>query len=270
MDYSKLKVLGDKVIVRFTSKSMQDLFSKEIRRVDGSTVRLWLNVDAAEQDDRKATLFVSTGIVINKGPQAKLIEVGDIAILSYEVYNDPSKFVAIDDGDKIVWVNANTTYHAEDAWAYGNRTKVKGRDRFGAHKMFNNDRDQMVWRKGEVEEVSQILGWIRGNEMFANDPYIFLHHEEHEKKLLTLSGIHYSEKPEIITRTVLCSSATSFEKYGITSGDKVRIKEVDTFEVKLQDKKITCVNDVDMLCGDSLVRIMDADRYAKKIRENGG
>lgn len=255
MDYSKVKVFDDKVIVRITSKSMQDLFSKEIVRVDGSRVRLWLNVEAGDMDERKATLYVNSGEVINKGPEATNVKVGDIVILSYEVYNDEYRFVEMDGEDKIVWVNANTTYHEEDYWAYGNRTKTTGRDRFGVAKMFKNDRDQLVWKKGEVDQVSQILGWIRGNEMFANDPYIFLQHEDHEKKLVTLSGISYSEKPEVITRTVLCSSKKSAVKYGITTGDRVLIKEADTFDVKLADKKITCVNDVDLLCREKLTKL---------------
>lgn len=247
MDYTKAKVFGDKVIIRITEKSMKDLFSKEITRIDGSRVRLWLNVEAGEQDDRKATLFVRTGEVINIGPDVKNIKVGDIAILSYEAYNDDTKFIDMDGEDKIIWVNAHTSYHSEDAWAYGNRSTIMGRDRGGRPKLFKNDRDQMVWKKGEVDQVSQILGWIRGDEMFANDPYIFLYHEQHEKKLVTLSGIQYSDKPSIIHRRVLCSSTLSAKKFGINTDDIVGIQESDTFEVELNGRKITCVNDTDVM-----------------------
>lgn len=241
MDYSKIKVLGDKVIVRISSKSIENIYSKEITRDDGTKVTLFKTVPAGQNDDRQSELFVTTGEVINKGPKAN-VKVGDILILSYEVFNDDSKFIDMDGDDKIIWVHSLTTYHDEDFVAYGNRRKVVDGNK--SHVLV---KDNLVWKKGEVNELSQVLGIVRGDEVLANDPYVFLNHESAEEEVTTTTGIVYKITQKIITRSVLAVSHESVDRYGIYTGAKVTAKETDTFAVKLADKTLSCINDQDVI-----------------------
>jgi co-chaperonin GroES (HSP10) len=264
MNYEKLKMLGDKVLVRISDKSIQDIYSKEITRNDGTKTKLFLTVPASDKDDRQSQLFVRTGVVISVGPgryhpetgdrmEMPNIKNGDTVILSYEVFNDEKNFVGMDGEDKVVWVSANTIYHTADKWAYADRSMTLGRDRSGQPKMFKNDKDQLVWRKGDIDEISQIIGMIRGDKLIANDPYIFLNHAPTQREAKTKSGIIHTDKEEILERTVLATPGDKWK--GMKQGDTVLVSEVDTFDIVLSDKKLTCVNDTDILWINPMVKL---------------
>lgn len=239
-------MLGDKVLILISASSIQDLYSKEITRNDGTKVRLWINVPAGKADDRRSTLFVRTGKVINKGPDALNVRVGDIAILSYEAFNDETKIIETsvsqtEEDERVIWVHANTTYHEDDFVAYADRRLVPG----NARQMIKQKRDQIVWKRGDIDEVSQVLGWIRGDQLIANDPYVFLNHEEPNKIITTNAGIMYSERQIVLEREVMAVSPRN--KYRITPGLKILVFECDTFDIDYDGKKVTCANDSDIL-----------------------
>src|SRR6202000_1679378 len=134
-----MKLTKDKVFIRITKNSRDSIFSKEITRDDGSKVRLWTNVEAGEIDDRRATLFVQTGIVEAVAENISDILVGDIAIIDYKLCNLDDHIVYKDGDDVVYWLNAKTTYHHEDLIAYASR---KG------------NRDQIAYLKGDYDNLS--------------------------------------------------------------------------------------------------------------------
>lgn len=238
MNYEKLKVLGDRVLVRISQKSIQDMYSKKIVRNDGTETRLFISVPADDKDDRKSQLFVRTGTAINTGRQVRNIKIGDTVILSYDAFNDERKFLGMEGDDRILWVHEGTTYHDKTLIAYADRQERNGRR--------VNRKDQKVWERGDINEMSQVIGIIRGDKLIANDPYVFLNHQPHEIDRKTKSGIMYTDKEEILERTVL-SVPGGGVWYGMKEGDSVLVKESDVFDIILEDKKVTCVNDTDVL-----------------------
>ncbi len=174
-----MQVLGDKVLIRFTKENRGSIFSKTITREDGSTAQLFLSVDTDESDERKSGLFVQTGIVEGVSPEVKNILVGDTVIVDYMLCNDHSKLVWSEpNGDQIFWANATTTYHPADEVIYANR---------------RTKHDTVLARKGDIDELSSVYGIIRGDQLIARQPFVFLQHQDNVIKKTTEMKIVYEE-----------------------------------------------------------------------------
>lgn len=217
--------------MRFTQEAIDAIFFTTITKEDGSKSRLELNVPAQEIDDRAASIFAETGIVEEVGDGVEGIKKGDIAIISYELFNDYRKMLSEDDNGRLFIVDPVTTYHQEDNIAYGDQ---------------NNPRNQLVWNQGEIDNVSQLLGIIQGEELIANHPYIFLNYLPEEQEFKA-GGLMYTDSPEVIERQILSISKTSTKKYDVKNGDMISIRTLDTFPVKFLGKELICCNDEDLL-----------------------
>jgi len=227
-----MKLLKDKVFIRITKNSRDGIFSKEITRDDGSTVRLWTNVEAMENDDRRATLFVQTGIVEAVADNIVDINVGDTAIIDYKLSNMDDHIVYKDGDDIIYWLDAKTTYHQEDLIAYASR---------------RSPRDQVAYLKGDYDTLSMLLGVIRDNRIFPREPYVFLEHESNVVAKVGKAGILYTETLSHYQRKVLASPRESQEKYGINPGNSLLVHDYDVFMVKLENRQLECICDADAM-----------------------
>ena len=147
-------------------------------------------------------------------------------IISHHNYDDEKNKYSVIDG--------TTTFHTEDKWAYSDR---------------KHSRDNLVWKKGEMDIISPLLGVIRGEKLFARRPYVFLAHKSNKVEAETKSGIKYEYSEAIAEREVLSVSEESNKKYGIRPEQKIIADEFDIFEVKLRDSKIQAILDQDILAG---------------------
>lgn len=237
-----MKLLGDKILVRITKENRESIFSKEIVRNDGTKTKLFINVAATDEaDERHARLFVQTGIVEAVSDQVKGVQVGDIALLDYQLCNSRSnKFYQDENGD-VFWLNATTTYHDQELVAYQTR---------------RSKRDQIVHSRGDVDELSMLLGVMRGDELIARQPYVFLENLPVTKILTTNSGIVFQETDTILTRKIIAVSKETTAMYNIKAGDTVLVDDHDIFavEIKKDALKIDCVNDADILATEGLVK----------------
>jgi len=229
-----MKLLGDKIFVRFTNESIESIYrGKEITRDDGSKVRLFLTwVDAKHDEDRKASLFIQTAIVEAVGEDVVGVEVGDTAIVNYDLINLTQNVVYFDDKGITYWLNGTTTYHNSTLTAYANR---------------QSSRDQIVYQPGDYEEISLLLGLVRDDKLIARDPYVFIDHESNVIEKTTESGIIYSEVQKYIERRVLAVSDKTNQRHGTKQGDKILMSEKDIFEVRVFDKSIDCIYDIDVI-----------------------
>lgn len=229
-----MKPLHDRIFVRITKESRENIYSKEIIRHDGTKVRLWKAMQATDDmDERQSFLTVQTGIVEAVSDKISWIRKGDLALLNYDVCNSPGRFLKKDGEDSIYFLEATTTYHQKDEIAYQSR---------------RTKRDQIVHIKGELCELSPLLGILRGDELIANDPYIFFEQLSNIVSRVSPRGILYSEKQKILTRKVIAVGRLSTQKYGIKKGDTVMLDDFDSFSVKLDDDHgVDCINDEDIL-----------------------
>ena len=227
-----MKILGDKIFVKISNEEKEKLFKKKIRRDDGSEVELFINVPATDHaDERTHSLFVQTGIIVGVGHLVEGIEPGDIAILDFQVSNLVSNFVYKDGEDEVFWINATTTYHKADQVAYANRRSPK---------------DQIVFKKGDYDEMSMLLGIVRGERLIARQPYVFLHHEENSRMVVSEAGLILKEEDKVLSRKVLSVSLKTTEMMGIRNGDEIMVDDRDIFDVTIDGRKMSAVNDVDV------------------------
>jgi hypothetical protein len=225
-----MRLTKNKVFIRITKESRDSIFSKEITRDDGSKVKLWTNVEAMDNDDRRATLFVQTGIVEAVADNLTDIKVGDTAIIDYKLCNMDDHVVYKDGEDIVYWLEAKTTYHEDDLIAYASR---KG------------NRDQIAYLKGDYDTLSMLLGVVSHGRVYAREPYVFLEHQSNVISKVSPAGILYSETQSNYHRKVLASSPESHKNYGISPGNDVLVHDMDIFMVKLEDQQFDCICDVD-------------------------
>lgn len=228
-----MRLIKDKVFIRITKDSRDSIFSKEITRNDGSKVRLWTNVEAMDNDDRRFTLSVQTGIVEAVAENITDVKVGDAAIVDYKLCNMDDRIVYKDGGDVVYWLEAKTVYHDEDLIAYANRKSPK---------------DQIAYLKGDYDEVSMLLGLVRDDKVYAREPYVFLEHLSNTVSKVSSTGILYSQTERNYLRKVLSSSEESKKNYNIFPGNIIQVCDVDVFTVMIGGRSFDCVCDADSLC----------------------
>lgn len=211
------------IIIKITNESISDIFSKKIITESGEEKTLVINVGAEDDEDRQSTLFTETAIVVSVSSDIHDIIVGDTAIISYELIHDKSKMILSSDEGIFFVINPTTKYHKEESMAFPN---------------IKTPAFQLVWEKGEVDELSPLIGVIRNGELIANSPYVFVS---------DVSDNGIMENEELIEATVFSHSDLSKDIYGMSIGERVVLRDLDTFEISIQGKKIVCCNDVDLL-----------------------
>ena len=227
------------VLVRISKEAREALFNKRIKRDDGTDALIFIAADKGQDDESSSQFFVSTGEVLNVGKNIKTVAENDTALLDYLCDNDNSIIVGYEGEDKIIAVSAVTTRHKETNIVYANRREDEKGNRVCK-------RDQIVWEKGDIDEMSALLGTIRNGDIIAIEPYVFLEHKETKVMKVGKHGMLYEEDEKIIERQVVGISAESKEMLNIDLGKVVLIDDFDSFSTKVGDTKISCVNDSDI------------------------
>ncbi len=229
-----LTIAPDYVLIKISKESREALFTKKIRRNDGSVIDLVIQIPPDKDEDKYSQLAVSCGEIMQVGANIQNVQCGDIAILDYKTDNDDTIIVGYEGEDKLIAVYGQTTRYESDYIIPENR---------------KNKRPQIVWQRGDYEHMSELLGVVRGNQLISRDPYIFLNHENTLIEKATLSGIIYTVDEKILEREILAISEESKKRFGgnIKEGDKVLVDDFDIFTCQLDDRKISCVNDVDIM-----------------------
>jgi hypothetical protein len=225
-----MKVIGNKIFVRITKNDRDSIFSKEITRNDGTKTKLFLTVDAKDDEDRKSELFVQTGIIEFVGDSIEGISVGDIAILDYQVSNLRHQLIKEDEEGQLFWINPNTTYYDHTKVVYADRSR-------------QGSRDSIVYNKGDYDEISMLLGIIRNEELIPISPYVFLTHESPIVMVVTKSGLLVEETHRLLYRNVISAPDNSM----VRKDETILIDDADVFYVKIGNKKIDCIFESDIL-----------------------
>jgi co-chaperonin GroES (HSP10) len=235
----------DNLIIKISRESRDSVFTKKIKRDDGSFVELFMyNPTAGKDSESHDKHFVASGIVMGVGSNIKNVKVNDIAILDYMADNDDSIIVGYDGEDKLIVTSPLTKYSTTEEWVYASRRKEEDpkKQSYG-HPLCPHD--IKVGQVGDYENMAQILGVLRGEELISFDPYVFLVHEETVIKKVSASGILYSVDEKILTRKVL--AAAEGNKYGLTASVDVIVDDFDIFDIYFEGKRISAVNDVDVI-----------------------
>lgn len=231
----KFIVPPSSVMVKIKNEDKEALYTKWIIKDDGSKVQLFLQSEPDQMDSRRSSIFVSTGEIVQVGENVTGLQEGDTAILDYTVDNFTDNVLYYDDEkNKYVVIDAVTTFHTGNTWAYANR---------------DNPRDNLVSKSGDMDISSPLLGVIRNEELIARQPYVFLEHKSNTVETETNSGIKHSYEEDIIQREVLAVSEVSNKKYGIKKGQKIIVDNYDVFDIQLREYKIQAILDSDVFGG---------------------
>lgn len=240
-------VMANRVLIRIANKDRDSQFIKHIVKDDGSTSFIYVNskykmeavqggsqrlVELDAADDRSSNYFARTGEILAVGVGVEGIEKGDIAILDYKVDNDDSINVGGDETGKWVTPIAVTSYIKEDVIAPANRQFPK---------------DRIMAKKGEIDNVSDIIGVIRDGNVHAIAPYVFMKFVPPSAEKKTFSGIIYDEPTRILETKILSASKYSMEFYGIGDGATIKVKETDTFKIEVNNAIYLVCNDIDVI-----------------------
>lgn len=215
----------DRVLIRITKNQMDDLISKEVKKEDGTTVRLFFEpIHFSQGYERRFQQNISAGKVIGVGDSVSGVHVGDIAILDYLVSNLTDDMIGYErDGSQLISIIAHTTYHEKSSG-------------------FINGRQ--AWVKGDFDNISRILGLIRGDKLIPFDPYIFMEYKPDYMKILSIRGEAMRESTPVVNREVIASTENCFYK----CGDKIKLKKDDWFDREINGRTIAICFKQDVLC----------------------
>lgn len=250
-DQGELVPHPDFVILEISAEHREGLFTKKIVRDDGTTTNLFVYNPAPSDEEGHNARFVSTAKVVRAGKNISDMLVGDIALLNYLLDNDDAVVCGYNGPNKLIAASPKTKYTENEIWVHANRAIEQNpkKDSYGKPLC---PKDICVQIKGDYEEMSQILGYIRGDKLFACDPYVFLEHEDSSVHRVSGAGILYSEHLKFFDRKVLSACPDSINRTGVKSGDIVTVDDFDIFDVSFDGKVIHCINDIDIIYNNPL------------------
>lgn len=233
----------DYVIVKISKESRDDVFRRKLKNDKGEEIILFLPTHTEKSDANHSEYFVTCGEIYGVGSNVKNVNIGDTAILDYRTDNDDEIIIGYEGEDKLIVTTAITTRHEDELVVYANQ---------------RSRRDQIVHSKDDYLETCQLLGVIRNGELFPRDPFVFLHHESTIVNKKTASGITYTVDEKIIKRQILAISEESKKRCGLQAGEWVVMDDFDLFSITLEDRKISAINDIDIMCpAETLVSIKE-------------
>lgn len=228
---NKATVHPDKVLIRINAEERRRMFEKDIVRDDGKVISLVTSIQSNPDEESFFTQSVQVGDVIGVGSNVSWVKEGDRAILDYTVdINSEHIVYAVSDKDKTVCINAISRYHDSDFLIPANRKRQF---------------DQYVYRSGDLDVASMLIGVIRDGELIPNFPYTILAYRE-PKKGFNKSGnnIYMMEYEEsVFEREVIAVHNHSKLKVG----DIIVVQSESLFDRNADGKLISIIYDHDIL-----------------------
>lgn len=213
----------DKVLIKVTKANWNSLFSKYVITKSGKKVELFTDIEEDGGYEKRFQQNVSVGIVLAVGANVSGIIKGDMAIIDYSVTGNDDALVGFVNGDRIICIDAMSTYHKEDS-----TPQMNGR---------------FSYVEGDFDSLAKLLGVVRMGALIAFSPYVFLMHENASKLRVSAKGILSSEEDQICKRSVLSSGKDWISK----EGDFVLIKESDLFSRVVDGKELSVIFEQDII-----------------------
>lgn len=224
--HEKLSIIPapNRVLIRITKQQIEDLISKEIVREDGTKARLFFEPILFDQGyDKRFQQNVSVGEAVGVGCNVRSIKVGDILILDYLIGNLSDHLIGYFNKDQLISVLVDTTYHQTSS------VLINGRQ---------------AWARGDFDNISMILGLVRGDQLIPFDPYIFMEYKPDYLKILNARGEATRSSEAVVEREVIAASEGS----GYKCGDTIFLKKDDWFDREINGHKIAVCFRQDVLC----------------------
>lgn len=239
-----------RILVKISNESKMKLVEKEIISTTGEKFKLCLKAPSYLEID-KYEISVRVGEVIGVSPGVEGIEIGDLVLLDYIVDAEVDYMVRMEGLDKIVSVPCASRIHDKDiiVTMYYQAEQRDPNDETPPKMIYIGEKNVMVAKKGDVDEISLVLAVVRGEEIIPNKFYVFCEQRpEMSGLVLQANGLFgYAEKEEThIRRKVLFADPST----GLKSGDYILAMLESNYETILVDKKFDVIPVVDILAKD--------------------
>lgn len=237
-----------RLLVSLLKEDKLALTEKKIVTNTGEVVNFCLKA-LNDYDVDRWELSLKVGKVIGLSAGCNGYRVGDMVLLDYVVDADEKYFVSEDEAEKIVSVPCHTTFHETALWAhsYGRMEYDQQTKKVVGYRP-HGERNTLVADEGDVDELSLVLGVIRGDKLLPNDYYVFCEHEPQTgTELVELADgiIGYKLNYDtVIKRKVLFAAKGS----PVVPGDTIMAKLDSNIEVTLLERKFDVVPIIDVLC----------------------
>src|ERR1700733_6815612 len=212
--HEKLSIIPapNRVLIRITRQQIEDLTSKEIKKSDGTTARLFFEPILFDKSfERSYQQNVSIGSVVGVGDDVQDVIVGDTVILDYLSTSLADDMIGAVSGDTMISIVAKTTYHKTSSVLINARR---------------------AWVKGDYDNISRILGIVRGDELIPFDPYIFLEYKADYIKILSMRGEAMRSSEGVVQRRVIAAPKGCEYK----CGDDIFLKKDDWFDREINER----------------------------------
>jgi len=218
-----IKPNPNKVLIKISKSNWNSIFSKWIKMPDGKQVEIFIDIEEASGFERKFQQNTSVGLVVGVGENVEGVMPGDMAIIDYTVTGGEDCHIGYVNGELLVAIDANSTYHKEDSVI--------------------NLNGMNTYKKGDPEEISFLYGIVRNKVAYSRDPYIFLFHENPLHDIVDENGVHRQIQDEICTRTVMASFENSIAK----AGDRIKVNSNDIFERVIDNRTLSVIFKQDLI-----------------------
>lgn len=160
IDISQYTVTGDNVILQMDKEDYFSIYSKKIKTSNGGIITF--DFDVYYDEAQKETKFArETAHVIATGPDVKLCQVGDEALLDYTIDSDYDCILYEDHKYKIIFLKEGNVVQTESHGVWSS-TGVWS----------------PIWQAGDTTQFSNIIGVIRDNNIICNSEYVIYKYED--------------------------------------------------------------------------------------------
>lgn len=205
MDITKYKVTGDNVILKIDKEDYFSIYTQKIKTTNGGIITF--DFDVYYDEAQKQTKFArETAQVIATGPDVKLCQIGDEALLDYTVDMDEDCILFEDHKYKIIFLKE------------GNVVQEKTHGVWSSTGVWSP-----IWKAGDTTQFSNLIGVIRDNNIICNDQYVIYKYEDVDNQFeLAPSGIWVpkdtNKSEEIVHMTIeFCPYNSQYKRGDIVS-----------------------------------------------------
>lgn len=179
---SKLKLTENKIRVRISEADRQSLFQKTVLSDKGKEIFIITDVQAQDDQDRFYSQTVNMGIVIDVADDVTSIKKDDILWFDNLVDSGEGIIIEVNKDYKDVVIIAEHTYHKNDYLIPPHKNQI---------------RPQWVWRKGDMDQMSRIVGIVRDGVIMAPKGYVIAEYHDDNRDIKKIPGLEYDIKTSI-------------------------------------------------------------------------
>jgi len=180
---------SNRVLVKILAEHKESTYVKKIIATDGREFKLFTDTPAEKGSINYYAQSVLVGHVMQIGCDIDNIQVNDLVMLDYTADADEANVMFENPDFKVLCLLGKNEYEQEDEFIPASLV---------------TSTDTYVCRKGDVAELSPILGVIRDGDALPNTMMVIAEFHDDEKDIKRIPGVDYDqERLKFVQRKVI-------------------------------------------------------------------